>query len=88
MDAKEHEKFIDEIVKLNDQTDERVLSEFERIIKKSFEISGGNLNKLPLIIGRAKKLVMVKARAGAILTVREVRKKSREFAEKKLNGAV
>ena len=84
MDKKVHEQFIDEINKLNDKTDEQVLSEFNKIVKQAFKISGGNLNKLPLIINRAKKLVMIKATSGAIKTVREVRKKSREFAKVKI----
>jgi hypothetical protein len=84
MDKKQHTEFIDTINKLNDKTDETVLSEFNRIVKKSFELSGGNLNKLPLIINRAKKLMMVKATSGAIKTVREVRIKSREFAKVKI----
>jgi len=84
MDKKQHTEFIDTINKLNDKTDETVLSEFNRIVKKSFELSGGNLNKLPLIINRAKKLMMVKATSGAIKTVREVRTKSREFAKVKI----
>lgn len=86
IDKKQHADFIDEINKLNDKTDEQVLSDFNRIIKKSFEISGGNLNKLPLIIQRAKKLVMIKATSGAIKTIREVRKKSREFAKVKIGS--
>ncbi len=86
MDKKVHADFIDKINKLNDKTDEQVLSEFSRIVKKSFEISGGNLNKLPLIINRAKKLVMIKAISGAIKAVREVRKKSREFAKVKIGN--
>ena len=84
IDKKKHTEFIDTINKLNDKTDETVLSEFNRIVKKSFELSGGNLNKLPLIINRAKKLMMVKATSGAIKTVREVRIKSREFAKVKI----
>ena len=84
IDKKKHTDFIDEINKLNDKTDETVLSEFNRIVKKSFELSGGNLNKLPLIINRAKKLLMIKATSGAIKTVREVRIKSREFAKVKI----
>lgn len=79
-----HKEFIAEINTLNEKTDQQVLSEFERVVKKSFEISNGNLNKLPLIINRAKKLVMIKATSGAIKTVREVRKKSREFAKVKI----
>lgn len=84
MNHKDHEKFVKEIDTLNEKTDEQVLSEFQRVVKKSFEISGGNLNKLSLIINRAKKLVMIKATSGAIKTVREVRKKSREFAKVKI----
>ena len=84
MNHKDHEKFVKEIDTLNEKTDEQVLSEFKRVVKKSFEISGGNLNKLSLIINRAKKLVMIKATSGAIKTVREVRKKSREFAKVKI----
>ena len=86
MDKKVHEQFIDEINKLNEKTDDKILSEFSRVIKKSFEISNGNLNKLPLIINRAKKILMVKATKEAILTVREVRKKSREFAKVKIGS--
>jgi hypothetical protein len=86
MDKKVHEQFIDEINKLNDKTDEQVLSEFNKIVKQAFKISGGNLNKLPLIINRAKKLVMIKATSGALKTVREVRIKSREFAKVKIGS--
>lgn len=86
MDKKVHEQFIDEINKLNEKTDNEVLSEFSKILKQAFKISGGNLNKLPLIINRAKKLVMIKATSEAIKTVREVRKKSREFAKVKINA--
>ena len=84
MDKKKHEAFIDEIDKLNDATDEAILSQFNRVVKKSFELSGGNLNKLPLILKRAKKLIMVKMQKEGILTVREVSKKSRAFAKVKI----
>ena len=84
MDKKVHEKFIDEIDKLNDETDEAVLKQVTAIVKKSFEISGGNLNKLPLIIARAKKLMMAKVQKEGILKVREIGKKSREFARVKI----
>lgn len=86
MDKKQHEDFVNEIEALNEKTDEQVLSEFNKIVKKSFEISGGNLNKLPLIIKRAKKLVMIKATSGALKTIREVKIKSREFAKVKIGS--
>jgi hypothetical protein len=81
---KEHERFIDEIDALNDKTDSLVMSDFDKILRKSFELANGNVDKLPLIIKRAKKLMMIKATAGAIKTVREVRIKSRAFAKVKL----
>jgi hypothetical protein len=84
MDKKKHEAFIDEVDRLNDATDEAVMDQFNRVVKKAFELSGGNLNKLPLIIRRAKKILMVRLQKEGILTIREVSKKSRAFAKVKI----
>lgn len=86
IDEKRHAEFIDEIDSINDKTEERVMAEFNAILKKSFEISGGNLNKLPLIVRRAKKLALIKAQKEGILAVRDVRAKSRKFAQEKLDA--
>ena len=88
MDEKKHAEFIDEINAINDRTEKNLMAQFNAILQKSFDISGGNLNKLPLIVKRAKKLAVVKAQKEAILAVREVRRKSREFAKVKVDGAV